>query len=94
MSTTNRQLSSSCTVGRDNYAFVDDDLLDEMESETETLHGIVCRAAKYGSFSSHSSASVFPPNQRFITHVVQPDDTLQGKNEKKVMNSVKNITES
>jgi len=58
------------------YVKVDDDF-EEIE-ETETLRNIVSKAAKYGSISSHTSTSLFPHNQKFITHVVQPQDTLQG----------------
>lgn len=47
-----------------------DDLFPE---ETEILSSFVSRQAKYGSTSSHKFTS-----QKFITHDVQPHDTLQG----------------
>ena len=45
--------------------------------ETEALSGVVRRqsARKYGSTSSHTNHFT---NQKFISHTVQPDDTLQG----------------
>lgn len=42
--------------------------------ETAVLSSAVCRQTKYGSTSSHTFH-----NQKFITHVVMPADTLQGK---------------
>ena len=49
---------------------------DEM-LETEALSGIVRRQSKYGSTSS-SHTNHFP-NQKLVTHVVQPHDTLPGQ---------------
>ena len=66
-------------LGRDNYAYLDDELLEEMTSETEALRGIVSRVAKYGSISSHNPCKLLNQNQRYINHVVEPQDTLQGK---------------
>lgn len=43
--------------------------------ETEVLSGIVRRQSKYGSTASHINHF---PNQKFISHIVQPNDTLQG----------------
>lgn len=43
--------------------------------ETEVLSGIVRRQSKYGSTSIHTNHF---PNQKFISHMVQPNDTLQG----------------
>ena len=58
-----------------NITFEDDDDFGDFSDfqETEVLSKVVRRQAKYGSTSSHSFA-----NQKCISHLVQPSDTLQG----------------
>lgn len=56
-----------------NISFEDDDDDFTDFQETEVLSTVVKRQAKYGSTSSHSFV-----NQKYISHLVQPTDTLQG----------------
>lgn len=56
-----------------NINFEDDDDDFTNFQETAVLSRVVKSQAKYGSTASHSFA-----NQKFISHQVQPSDTLQG----------------
>jgi len=59
----------------DSTAFVDQSLTD---SETQSLKNSMKYHVKYGSYGSTGDSHKKMQNYKYITHLVQPTDTLQG----------------